>query len=72
MAGVDLRTVQELMGHKSITMTMRYAHMAKGHLGKAMDALSFSTSSAQSAKIGLDRRVSTDAPVAQVDRAAVS
>jgi integrase len=26
MAGVDLRTVQELMGHKTITMTLRYAH----------------------------------------------
>ena len=28
MAGVDVRTVQELAGHKSITMTMRYAHLA--------------------------------------------
>src|ERR1019366_8423347 len=28
MAGVDLRTVQELMGHKSIQMTVRYAHLA--------------------------------------------
>jgi site-specific recombinase XerD len=26
MAGVDLRTVQELMGHKTIQMTVRYAH----------------------------------------------
>ncbi|MFN3740471.1 MAG: site-specific integrase, partial [Thermodesulfovibrionales bacterium] len=31
MAGVDLRTVQELMGHKSITMTLRYSHLAKAH-----------------------------------------
>jgi hypothetical protein len=28
MAGVDLRTVQELMGHKTIQMTCRYAHLA--------------------------------------------
>lgn len=28
MAGVDLRTVAELMGHQQIQMTMRYAHLA--------------------------------------------
>jgi site-specific recombinase XerC len=28
MAGVDLRTVQELMGLKTIQMTVRYAHLA--------------------------------------------
>jgi site-specific recombinase XerD len=27
MAGVDLRTVQELMGHKTIAMTVRYSHL---------------------------------------------
>jgi site-specific recombinase XerD len=27
MAGVDLKTVQELMGHKTIAMTARYAHL---------------------------------------------
>jgi hypothetical protein len=30
MAGVDIRTVQELMGHKTIQVTMRYAHLAPG------------------------------------------
>jgi site-specific recombinase XerD len=28
MAGVDLRTVQELMGHETIHMTVRNAHLA--------------------------------------------
>lgn len=28
MAGVDLRRIQELMGHKTIQMTCRYAHLA--------------------------------------------
>ena len=27
MSGVDIRTVQELMGHADINMTMWYAHM---------------------------------------------
>jgi len=31
MAGVDIRTVQELIGHKSIVMTIRYAHLSPGH-----------------------------------------
>jgi hypothetical protein len=29
MAGVDLRT--ELMGHKTIAMTLRYAHLSRAH-----------------------------------------
>lgn len=32
MAGVDLHTVQELMGHKTIGMTVRHAHLAPKHL----------------------------------------
>ena len=39
MAGVDLRTVQDLMGHKTITMTMRYAHLSPDHKRAAMEAL---------------------------------
>ena len=30
MSGVSLRRVQELMGHKTIAMTCRYAHLAPG------------------------------------------
>ena len=39
MAGVDLRTVQELMGHKTITMTLRYTHLSPDHKRKAMEVL---------------------------------
>jgi len=39
MAGVDIRTVQELMGHKSITMTMRYAHLSPKHRTEALEKL---------------------------------
>lgn len=31
MAGVDIRTVQELAGHKSISMTIRYSHLSPDH-----------------------------------------
>jgi site-specific recombinase XerD len=39
MAGVDLRKVQELMGHKTIAMTCRYAHLAPQHLQDAVSKL---------------------------------
>jgi len=39
MAGVDIRTVQELMGHKDIKMTMRYSHLSKRHLRKAVNRM---------------------------------
>lgn len=39
MAGVDLRTVQELMGHKNIAMTCRYAHLAPEHQAAAVEKL---------------------------------
>jgi len=39
MAGVDLRTVQELAGHKTITVTTRYAHLSPGHQRAAVMAL---------------------------------
>jgi len=39
MAGVNLRTVQELMGHKTIAMTCRYAHLAESHKRAAVELL---------------------------------
>lgn len=39
MAGVNLRTVQELMGHKTITMTARYAHLSPEHRTAALEKL---------------------------------
>ena len=39
MSGVDLVTVQQLLGHAHINMTMRYAHLAPEHRAKAVKAL---------------------------------
>jgi len=39
MAGVDLPTVQELMGHKTIAMTLRYTHLSSGHKQHAVTVL---------------------------------
>lgn len=39
MAGVDLTTVKELLGHKTITMTLRYAHLAPSHKTNAVERL---------------------------------
>ena len=39
MAGVDLVTVKEIMRHRSIEMTLRYAHLAPAHKKAAVDAL---------------------------------
>jgi integrase len=39
MKGVDLRTVQELAGHKTISMTVRYAHLAPEHNQAAIEKL---------------------------------
>ena len=39
MAGVDLTTVSRLLGHASMTMTLRYSHLAPDHLRGAVDML---------------------------------
>jgi integrase len=39
MAGVPLATVSQLLGHKSITMTMRYAHLSPQHKAHAVCSL---------------------------------
>ena len=40
MAGVPLNTVRDLLGHSSIEMTMRYAHLAPETLAEAVEKLS--------------------------------
>ena len=39
MESVDIVTVMELMGHKDLTMTLRYTHLAPNHKTKAVNIL---------------------------------
>jgi integrase len=39
MAGVSMRHIADLMGHSEIQTTMRYAHLAPGHLADAVEKL---------------------------------
>ena len=41
-AGVDLRVVQELAGHRDLRTTMRYAHLAPGRLANSVQMLNWS------------------------------
>lgn len=39
MQGVELNDIRELLGHKSIAMTLRYAHLSPAHKSKALTIL---------------------------------
>ncbi len=39
MSGADLKTVQELLGHANLNMTLRYSHLAASHKADAVERL---------------------------------
>ena len=58
MEGVDIMTVKELMGHKDLTMTLRYSHLAPNHKTKAINIL--------------DRVMSQNPPHQEIEKKVVS
>jgi integrase len=69
MKGVDLRTVQELAGHKTISMTVRYAHLAPDHKQAAIEKLDSGkprpvrTVKARQKKSNAPERTASDLPI---------
>jgi hypothetical protein len=71
MRGASLREVQEILGHRTFAMTLRYSHLSPSHLRTAVDWLDGLTPApktpaddaamahemAQSAKIDAERAV---------------
>jgi integrase len=79
MAGVNLRTVQELGGWSSLDLVQRYAHLTDAHKADAVERITadhfttgFTTPTQPRSKVSGKLLKSKGAPVAQVDRAAVS
>ena len=53
MKGRSLKEIQELLGHREFTMTLRYAHLSPDRLRAAVASLEeFSTKSTQAVESG--------------------
>jgi site-specific recombinase XerD len=60
MAGVGIRGIQEALGHKSISMTVRYAHLAPDFMADVVEKLVAESSA--TAPESTDTRTDTEAP----------
>jgi len=42
MSGIDISAVSKLLGHSSVKMTEKYAHLTPGYLRQIVERLTFS------------------------------
>ena len=52
MNGCQLRTIQELLGHSDVRMTVRYSHLSPEHLQNAVNTLDSVISKNESTGLG--------------------
>ncbi|HVG01428.1 MAG TPA: site-specific integrase, partial [Nitrospira sp.] len=58
MAGVDLVAVQRILGHRDLQTTLRYAHLAPGHLQEAVNRGSLGATVTKTVTDPIDHRKS--------------
>ena len=68
MAGVDLVSVKEILGHRDIQTTLRYAHLAPGHLRDAVNRGSLSGTVTKTVTMGEMAEVRSIQPIDSVVR----
>ncbi len=61
--GVDLFSVKEILGHRSIQTTLRYSHLSPGHLQDAVNRGSFTGTVAKSVATELEEEPRTMQPL---------
>jgi site-specific recombinase XerD len=54
MRGAQLREVQEILGHRTFAMTLRYSHLSTAHVRAAVDRLDGLTGSAPAADVTVE------------------
>ena len=65
MRGARLKEVQALLGHKTMTMTLRYAHLSLEHGNRAANLLNGLTGSGNS---GMSQNITiSESPISEVD-----
>ena len=66
MAGVDVLAVKELLGHRDIKTTLRYAHLDSGHLREAINRGSWAGTVTTTGTAGVEARESAPVVVREV------
>ena len=66
MRGAGLKAVQELLGHASLAMTMRYAHLSHEHLKDSVNLLNDIPGGKEMVNIGLKNKKASNPSIANL------